>query len=106
MSDCSTNTASCTTVEECCPVEKSLTECQCPVEGAVAMGQKAFFQAMKEVHVESLKERIRKQWGDKIDRKSDALVKAMGTQWESLLAQAKAHKTLHEEYQSIMFGQG
>ncbi len=102
MTDC-TDTTTCTTSNECCAVEKSMAEACCPVENTVQMGNKAFFQAMKEVHVESLKEKIKAQWGSVIDQKSDAIVKAMGTQWEAMLAQGKARKELRDEFTKIMF---
>ncbi len=102
MKDCN-DTTTCTTNEDCCQVEKSLVEACCPVESTIEMGNKAFFQAMKEVHVESFKEKIKTQWGEKIDQKSDAIVKAMGTHWESILAQGKAQKDLRDEFTKIMF---
>jgi hypothetical protein len=89
--------------QECCPVEKSLEDLCCPVETSAKMGNKAFFEAMHQVQVESLKERIKKAWGEKIDQKSDALVKALGTHWHSMLEQAKAQKELREEIQKIYF---
>ncbi len=105
MSSCETvsSQGQCDSSEECCPVEKSLEELCCPVETSAKMGNKAFFQAMHEVQVESLKEKIKGAWGDKIDQKSDAIVKALGTHWHSMLEQAKAQKELREEIQKIYF---
>ena len=92
------------TEQECCPLEKSINELCCPVEISAKMGTKAFSQAMMEVQVDSLKEKIKKVFGEKIDKKSDAVVKAMGTHWQSLLAQANAQKTLREEMAKILLG--
>ncbi|KMP10987.1 hypothetical protein UR09_04590 [Candidatus Nitromaritima sp. SCGC AAA799-A02] len=105
MSSCETASSKeeCSEEKDCCPVEKSLEALCCPVEATAQKGNKAFFKAMCEVQVESLKERIREAWGDKIDQKSDAIVKAMGTHWQSLLAQAKAQKDLREEIGKIYF---
>jgi len=87
--------------EECCPVEKSVNEVSCPVECAVDMWQSAFFQGMKELQIEIIKEKARKAFGDLMEKEGDAVVKAMGTHWESMLAQAKAQCDLREEFKSI-----
>ena len=105
MSSCETTSSQsqCDTAQDCCPVEKSLEDLCCPVEISAKMGNKAFFQAMHEVQVESLKQRIKGAWGEKIDQKSDAIVKALGRHWHSMLEQAKAQKELREEIQKIYF---
>ena len=89
-----------------CEASSSQSKCdtaeeRCPVETSAKMGNKAFFEEMHQVQVESLKERIKKAWGEKIDQKSDAVVKALGTYWHSMLEQAKVQKELREEIQKI-----
>jgi hypothetical protein len=74
------------------------------VDISAKMGTKAFSRAMMEVQVDSLKDKIKKVFGEKIDKKSDAIVKAMGTHWQSLLTQANAQKVLREEMEKIMMG--
>ena len=105
MSSCDTTSTQqeCGSQTECCPVEKSLNELCCPTEMSAKIGNKAFSQAMMEVQVESLKAKIKQGWGDKIDKKSDSIVKAMGIHWQAMLDQAKAQKDLREEMSKILF---
>ncbi len=65
-----------------------------PTACATAMWSGAFIQAMKQVHVDLLKAKIQKAWGSKLDKAADAVLEAMGAQWESMLAQAKAKQEL------------
>jgi hypothetical protein len=87
--------------KEACAVERSINEMSCPVEDAVGMWNKSFFRAMGEVQVDVLKEKIRSTWGKVIDKEADAIVAAMGTQWQSILAQAKAQCDLRENIKKI-----
>lgn len=111
MSHCNTQTGSCSTHSapahaqakgECCPVEKSLNQnCGCPIEASAEMWQKAFFCAMKEASKDILKEKIRKSWGPVLEKEADAVLETMGTHWQSLLAQARAQKSLRESLAKI-----
>ena len=69
MSSCEavSSQSQCDSNQECCPVEKSLEDLNCPEETSAKMGNKAFFEAMRQVQVESLKEKIKSAWGEKID---------------------------------------
>lgn len=87
--------------QECCSVEKSIKEAPCPVENSVDMWSSSFFQAMKQTQVEILKDKIKKAWGPLMDKEGDAIVQAMGTHWESMLAQAKAQCDLKENFKQI-----
>lgn len=107
--DCCEKDGSCGTQAgqaECCG-----SKCPCggecggdPCACAKELWCSSFRQALKEVHVEALKERIRKAWGPNIDKGADAVVEAMGTVWQSLLSAAKAKSDLQEKMQGIMFG--
>ena len=91
---CSTESQTChETPEECCPTQSE--DC-CPIEQAANIWKSAFFQAMKEVHVDILKAKIQKAWGTKMDKAADAVLEAMGVQWQSMLAQAKAKAQFRE----------
>ena len=57
--------------------------------------------AMKQVHVDVLKAKIQKAWGAKMDKAADAVLEAMGVQWQSMLAQASAKAELRERLQSL-----
>jgi hypothetical protein len=85
--------------KECCPCG---TDCGGdPVACAAAMWQGAFFQALRETHVEALKSRLQKAWGPQIDKAADAVLEAMGAKWESMLAQSKAKADLHTKLSAI-----
>ncbi len=88
--------------ETICPVEKSVSQTQCPIEAAIEMWQSAFFEAMHEVQVDILKEKIRKNWGDLMEKKGDAIIESMGTHWQTVLQQAKAKVDLRENFMEII----
>lgn len=72
-----------------------------PIECAVAMWSCAFFQAMKELQVDLLKVKIQKAWGAKMDKAADAVLEAMGVQWQSMLAKAQAQAEVRERLRSL-----
>ena len=98
-SQCETSAGSCETESECCP---SKSACPCgtpgcsgdPMDCATGMWSCAFFQAMKAVQVDLLKAKIQKAWGAKMDKAADAVLEAMGVQWQAMLAQTKAKAQL------------
>ena len=103
------SSGSCGTREsECCEQERgcgtSGRECgkggDC-ADIAVAKWSSAFCEAMHEVHVELLKERIQKAWGAKMGKAADAVIDAMGTQWQSMLAQGQAKAELKEQLRRL-----
>ena len=97
---CSAQSGSCETHEEQSRPAQS-SSC-CPVEKVTEMWGCAFHQAMKEVHVDILKAKIHKAWGPKMEKMADAVLEAMGVQWESMLAQGKAKVDLKEKITRIM----
>lgn len=95
--DCSSQ--SCETASRCddSSCGSSQGKCPCgsdcggdPVACATAMWSSSFFVALKQAQVELLKAKIQKAWGPKMDKAADAALEAMGVQWQSMLAQAKA----------------
>ena len=66
---CSTEPQSCSDnhdhTEECCPTQSAEA---CPIEQAADLWKSSFHQAMREAHVEILKEKIKKAWGAKLDK--------------------------------------
>ncbi len=83
---------------EACETRKAAC---CQVEKAVEMWTCAGHQAWKEVHVELLKAKILKAWGPQMEKTADAVVEAMGTQWQAALAQGKAKADLKQKIASI-----
>jgi len=61
----------------------------------------SFFRAMKEAQVDVLKAKIQKAWGAKMEKAADAILEAMGVQWQSMLAQAGAKANLRERLQGL-----
>ena len=100
---CSTETECCETAaraeESCCPTQVSGPD---PLDKATEMWTKAFFQAMKEAHVEVLKAKIIKGWGAKLDKSADAVLETMETCWQSMVAQAKAKADLRDRLANAM----
>ena len=72
-----------------------------PIDCAAGMWTCAFFAAMKQAQVDILKSKIQKAWGAKMDKAADAVVAAMGTQWQSMLAQAHAKTQLRDTLQGL-----
>ena len=72
-----------------------------PVECAISMWSCGFFRAMKEVQVDILKTKIQKAWGAKMEKAADAVVEAMGVQWQSMLAQGQAKGELRERLRGL-----
>jgi hypothetical protein len=79
---------------------------KCPVENRAVRGRGAFFEAIHAVQVEILKDKIRKTWGGELDKVADALMRAMGVQWQSILSQSKAQRDLREDIARIFYSQG
>ena len=57
--------------------------------------------AMKQVHVDVLKAKIQKAWGAKMEKAADAVLEAMGVQWQSMLAQSSAKAELRERLHGL-----
>ena len=72
-----------------------------PLDCAIGMWSCAFFRAMKAVQVDLLKARIQKAWGAKMEKAADAVLEAMGVQWQSMLAQAQAKAQFRQRLQSL-----
>lgn len=93
--------------QECCPT--SGKGCPCgtpgcsgdPMDCATGMWSGSFFEAMKQVQADFLKSKIQKAWGQKMDKASDAVLEAMGVQWQSMLAQVKAKAQLRERLAAL-----
>jgi len=61
----------------------------------------SFFQAMKGVQTDILKEKLKKAWGAKMEKAADAVIEAMGVQWQSMLAQTNAKEQLRERLRRL-----
>ncbi len=102
MSDCEK--------ESCCETKQSFeSECKsgkpawCPIEMAAQKWSSSFCQALSEVQVEILKQKIKKAWGAEMEKVGDAVIESMGVQWQATLSQAKAHVDLRENIKKSFF---
>ena len=68
---------------------------------AEGMWTGSFFQALKQAQVDLLKAKIQKAWGPKMDKVADAVLEAMGAQWQAMMAQSKSKETLRERLGAI-----
>ena len=58
------------------------------------MWECAGHKAWKEVHVDLLKAKILKKWGSQMDKTADAVIEAMGLEWQAMLSRGKAKADL------------
>ena len=80
--------------------ESKEATCCCPVDRAVEMWACAGHRAWKEVHVDLLKAKIMKAWGPQMEKTADAVIEAMGVQWQAMMAQGKAKADLKQKIAS------
>lgn len=73
----------------------------CQVEHSVEMWTCAGHQAWKEVHVDILKAKILKAWGPQMEKTADAVIEAMGIQWQAMMSQGKAKEELKQKIVAI-----
>ena len=98
---CETEQSSCGSgAKSCCPCGSSSCSGD-PIECGVGMWTGSFFQAMKAAQVEALKAKIQKAWGAKMDKAADAVLEAMGAQWQSMLAQSRAGSDLRQRLSAL-----
>lgn len=104
MSNCESSEKSCSTQTSGESERQSgAPQSCCPIEMAAQKWSGAFCQAMTEVQVEILKQKIKKGWGTEMEKIGDAVIETMGAQWQAMLNQAKAHVDLRESIKKVFF---
>ncbi|MDF0681843.1 MAG: hypothetical protein P0116_12855 [Candidatus Nitrosocosmicus sp.] len=73
-----------------------------PIEGAKKLLESAFFEALKEVHVEKIKKIIERDWGSNIDKAVELAVKTIEKQWQTSLSNTSPSKEFYDELKKIM----
>ena len=73
-----------------------------PIEGAQKLLQSAFFEALKEVHVEKIKKIIERDWGSNIDQAAELAVRTIEKQWQSSLSNSSPSQEFYNELKKIM----
>jgi hypothetical protein len=90
----------------CETMHGSNASCSCcntdPIEGAKKLLESAFFEALKEVHVEKIKKIIERDWGNNIDKAAELAVKTIEKQWQASLSTSSPNKEFYEELKKIM----
>lgn len=106
--ECTTETCNIEKNATCqCSSEMSSQDCPCccntidPVQHAMVMWHKAFFDAMHEAQVERLKKRIDSTFGPTMDKVADAVIESFGKIWQSMLLQSEGKKELESKLQKI-----
>jgi hypothetical protein len=73
-----------------------------PIEGAKKLLESAFYEALKEVHVEKIKKIIERDWGSNIDQAAELAVRTIEKQWQSSLSTSSPSKEFYDELKKIM----
>jgi hypothetical protein len=94
---CTAEHASCG--HEACESRKAAC---CQVDHAIDTWTCAGHQAWKEVHVDIMKAKILKAWGPQMERTADAVIEAMGIQWQAMAAQGSAKAELKTKIAAIL----
>ena len=64
--------------------------------------QSAFFEALKDVHVEKIKKIIERGWGSNIDQAAELAVRTIEKQWQSSLSNSSPSQEFYNELKKIM----
>ena len=81
---------------------KHQEEEECQIEKEKKMWFCAFHQAMQEVHIEILKEKIKKSWGDGLNKSADAVMETLEIKWKAQMTKEKAKADLKTKLAQIM----
>lgn len=103
MADCEKSGTTCQTHPDENECKTGAPQSCCPIEMAAQKWSGSFCDAMHEVQVEILKQRIKKAWGTEMEKVGDAVVESMGVQWQAMLSGAKAHVDLRENIKKVFF---
>ncbi len=100
MSNCESGETTCEANPKSVCASHQASSC-CPIETAAQKWSGSFCEAIQEVQVEILKAKIKKAWGPEMEQVGDAVIEAMGAQWQAMLTQAKAHVDLRENIKKV-----
>ncbi len=95
------NSCGCETMHHCSNSSGSCCNTD-QIEGAKKLLESAFFEALKEVHVEKIKKIIERDWGSNIDKAAELAVKTIEKQWQASLSTSSPSKEFYEELKKIM----
>lgn len=101
MADCDKSETTCQTHPDESECKTGAPQSCCPIEMAAQKWSGSFCDAMHELQVEILKQKIKKAWGTEMEKIGDAVVESMGIQWQAMLSQGKAHIDLRESIKKV-----
>ncbi|MBF0297824.1 MAG: hypothetical protein HQK51_03845 [Oligoflexia bacterium] len=99
------------TDEDVCEI--GMTECQCHVNGGhhhkycpfqktIDRLNEAYYDAVHEVYVSILKDKIQKAWGTQVEKAAEALCAEKNTDWMAELSKSKAQHDLKDQMKKIL----
>jgi len=89
---CGCETTNCNS-SPCCDMD--------PISAAKSLLESSFYTALKEVHVEKMKNIIEKEWGSTIDKAVELTIKTVEKQWQTSLTKSTANKEFYNELEKI-----
>ncbi len=101
-SSCDCNGTNCSTNSCCCSSQNHENKCVTdPITTTKYMLEKAFYTALMEVQVEKIKKKIESEWGDTLDRTTNAILQTMTKQWQADVSKLESSKELYHELENI-----
>ncbi len=104
---CETSKTSCSS-ESCCESSGCEEKCGCgtacggdPLACAEGMWKSAFFPALRAAQIETLKGKIQKAWGPRLDKAADIILEAFGAKWQEMLAEAETKNEVREKLRAL-----
>lgn len=74
----------------------------CPFKSTILKLDEAFCDAIHEIYVDMLKERIHKTWGNQIEKAAEAVFSAKNAEWMADLSKSKAQHELKDQIKKIL----
>ena len=72
-----------------------------PVERGMYSWKSAFVRAWQEAQVDILKEKIRKEMSDDLDKAADITLKAMNERWNALMSKTMAFDDMYDAFTDL-----
>ena len=104
VNNCPCETTTATGTRKTASDSSDCSSCCCstdPIGAAKSLLESSFFAALKQVHVEKLKQIIEKEWGSTIDKAVELTIKTVAKQWQASLSKSGANKEFYTELEKI-----
>ncbi len=100
-SRCDCNGDNCSTNSCCCKSQDHGNKCTDPITTTKYMLEKAFYTALMQVQVEKIRKKIESEWGNTLDKTTDAIMQTMTKQWQADVSKLESSKELYQELENI-----